>query len=260
MATPILTIIVPSIRADSLPKLLSTIPGSMGDYSYELIIIGPNSTERPDGHPQLMEFTWIEDYGSPSRCVQRAACEASGKLMVWLTDDGVLFPLSLGKCIKKLLTLPSSDGIIVKYTEEGPYSPLNGSTDEYYISGNHDANKLPGIPPEYLIAPVPMYYTSFFKRLGGIDAVNFEHVNMNVHDLAYRVQNAGGKLHFSDSVVMHCNSNNFGADHAVLDQSYGSKDLPSFRSLYGEAGEVRQVLEMNNWKQAPAKWRRFNVS
>jgi hypothetical protein len=177
--------------------------------------------------------------------------------MVWLTDDGVLFPAQLGNCVQKLLDLPTSDGIIIKYTEEGPYSPLNGSTDEYYVSGNHAANRLPGIPPEYLIAPVPMYYTSLFTSLGGIDC-NFEHVNMNIHDLAYRVQNAGGKFHYSDGVVMHCNSNNFGADHAVLDQSYGSNDLPQFQALYGEVGEVRQVLEMNNWEQAPERWRRFN--
>ena len=104
-----------------------------------------------------------------------------------------------------------------------------------------------------------MYYTETFKSLGGIDC-RFEHVNMNIHDLAYRIQNAGGRLHFSPSVVMHCNSNNFGADHAVLDQSYGSNDLPLFRELYNHTGPVRQVLDMNNWKQSPAKWRRFNQS
>ena len=250
MVKPTLSIIVPSIRADSLQTLLKSIPESIGDHSYELIIIGPNHMEESEG------LTYIEDYGSPSRCVQRAACEAKGTLMTWLTDDGVCKPNALKECIDKLLSSPKEDGVIIKYTEEGPYSQLNGSTDEYYISGNHAANRLPGIPGHLKIAPVPMYYTETFKRLGGIDC-RFEHVNMNIHDLAYRVQNAGGELHYSPSVVMHCNSNNFGSDHAVLDTSYENNDLPLFLELYNHTGPVRQILKMENWKDAPSRWRRF---
>lgn len=251
LSTPDLTIIVPTIRADSLPTLLDSIPDSIGYYTYELIIIGPNKMEEYEG------LTYIEDYGSPSRCVQRAACQAKGTLMTWLTDDRVCKANALAECIETLLAAPKEDGIIVRYTEEGPYSELNGSTKDYYISWKHRDNQLIGIPTHYLIAPVPMYYTETFQALGGIDC-RFEHVNMNIHDLAYRVQNAGGKLHYSPSVVMHCNSNNFGADHAVLDRSYSTNDLPLFRELYNHTGPVRQVLDMNNWERSPAKWRRFN--
>jgi len=250
MANTTLSIIVPTIRADSLPTLLESIPASIGDHTYELIIIGPNQMEEMEG------LTYIEDYGSPSRCVQRAACQAKGTLMTWLTDDGVCKADALRNCVDKLLASPVEDGIVVRYTEEGPYSEFNGSVNDYYIAWKHRDNQLPGIPTHYLNAPVPMYYTETFKRLGGIDC-RFEHVNMNIHDLAYRVQNAGGEFHFSPDVVMHCNSNNFGPDHAVLDRSYGSNDLPLFRELYNHTGPVRQVLDMENWREAPERWRRF---
>jgi hypothetical protein len=246
-----ITVIVPSIRPQGLQRLFPTIFESAGKYTVQVIVIGPNQTESDYEH-----FEFINDLGSPSRCLQRAATHAKGTLLTWGTDDGTYFKGALEKCADKLLSSPESDGIVVKYTEEGPYSDLNGSVDDYYVAWNHRDNQLPGIPKHYVNAPVPMYYTKTFKELGGLDC-SFEHINMNTHDLAYRIQNAGGTLHFSEDVVLHCNSNNFGPDHVVLDQSYTSNDLPKFRALYDNDGPVRQTIDIDNWKDSPEVWRRF---
>ena len=244
-----LSIVVPSIRADKIQRLYDSIPASIGDFSYEVIVIGP--------YQPPFECKYIEDLGSPSRCVQQGIAIAEGKFFTWGTDDGIYNPNALSEAISLLQTLTHKDGIIMKYTEEGPPSPLTGAHDHYYIARTHDSNRLMGIPENYMIAPVPMYNIKYFIDLGGLDC-SFDHINMNTHDFAFRLQKDGGTFHFSPSVIMHCDSNQFGDDHKVLDEAYFLNDLPRFQEIYGGPFSMERVkIDYDNWKNAEAVWRRF---
>ena len=70
-----LSIVVPSIREDKIQRLLDSIPASIKNYSYEVIVVGPYKPPE--------ECLYIEDLGSPSRAVQRGALLASGKFVKW---------------------------------------------------------------------------------------------------------------------------------------------------------------------------------
>lgn len=196
----------------------------------------------------------IEDSGSPSRCLQRATAHVEAPVFTWGTDDGIYRPRQLRLCLDRLSTAPRWDGIIVKYTEEGP-GTFTGACDEYYVAENHEANRQPGIPSHFKTAPVGMFWTEYWREMGGIDC-RFDHINMNVHDFCYRLQHDGGELHYSQDVVMHCDSDNWGADHRVLDVAYQQNDLPLFVELYRDSSR-RGPIDPDNWKLADAVWERF---
>ena len=259
-----LSIVVPSIRHRILPRLLESIPAALGDKTWELIIVSPSFddvfvdefAQYRSRTPNMVRASLLEDSGSPARCLQRAVAEhVHAPIFTWLTDDGILSPDVLGQCVELLKSKKINDGVIVKYTEKGP-GTFTGACDEYYISKNHGANNQPGIPGHYKIAPVGMFWTKYWRLMGGIDSVNFDHVNMNAHQFAYRLQDDGGELHYSPDVVMYCDSDNWGADHRVLDESYQLKDLPNFIELYKDDSR-RGPIELDNWKRSEEVWRRF---
>lgn len=247
-----ISIIVPTIRPDGLRRLAATISGSLCE-PYNLIAIGPNENEVPPT-PLMNSFTNIIDRGSPSRCLQRAVSVVVDDIFTWGTDDGVYLPDKLVECVKLLRSKTSRDGIVVKYTEGGT-CPFNGSLDEYYVAKNHDSNIQPGINPEWKTAPVGMFYTSYFKHMGGIDC-RFEHMNMNIHDFCYRLQRDGGELYFSPGVVLDCDSDNSQPIHRPLDTAHHSNDMPLFRYLYRNS-ERELKIDFNNWKNSSEVWRRF---
>lgn len=245
-----LSIIVPSIRPQTIGRLLDSIPSSIGDYKYEVIVVGP--------YEPTFKCKYIEDLGSPSRCVQRGSTQAVGRFMKWSTDDGVYKDGALSAAMDSAVNMSVNDGMVMKYTEDGPANWVTGADDIYYTAWTHDSNKLSGIPKDYKIAPVGLYNTVFFRDMGGLDC-EFEHINMNTHDLAFRVQRNGGVMHFSPSVTMHCDSKNQSSEHAVLNDSYQNNDLPKFLKLYGGKDIIgdRIYIDYDNWKKAPPVWRRF---
>lgn len=246
-----LSLVIPSIRPEKINRLIDSIPDAIGGYTYEVILIG-NYT--PD-----FDCTYIEDLGSPSRCVQRGASIAKGKFLKWSTDDGIYRPSSLSDILDIAYTIDEKDGIIAKYTEEGPANWITGADDDYYTAWTHADQRLAGIPEHFKIAPVAVYNTEYYKEIGGLDC-QFEHINMNTHDLAFRVQKNGGTFSFSPSVVMHCDSRNFNSDeHVPLDSAYQLNDLPKFMALYDtvDAAKDRIVIDYNTWEDSPSPWRRF---
>lgn len=57
-------------------------------------------------------------------------------------------------------------------------------------------------------------------------------------------------------VVMHCDSNNWGSDHRVLDDAYNRNDLPLFKELYKDSSREIKI-DVINWCDSPAEWRRY---
>lgn len=245
-------IIIPSINEKGLCRFISSVDDSIQE-KWNLIVVSPYFLEFPK--TKLMNnVTNIIDKGSPSRCLQMGTTVCTSEIFTWGTDDGVLKYGELKKTIDILRTKPNNHGMIVKYTENGPGN-FTGMDNNYYISKFHHANRQPGIDPNWKIAPVGMFYTSYFKSIGGLDC-RFEHMNMNVHDFCYRLQKDGGELHYSPDVVMHCDSNNWSSDHNILDDAYKLNDLPLFIRLYKDSSR-EIIIDYDNWKNSSEVWRRF---
>lgn len=245
-----LSIILPSVR--DISRFVKSIDDAVGEY-YELIVVSPEEKEIPRTYHQV-QSKCIVDKGSPSRCLQRGISVAEGMIFTWATDDGVYMPGVLGRSLQELRGYPRKDGMIIKYTEEGP-GTFTGADDNYYVAKFHEANRQPGIDPEWKTAPVGMFYTDYFMEIGGIDC-RYLHINMCIHDFAYRLQKDGGKLHYSDGVAMHCDSNNWGQEHKILDWAYHRVDLPLFQEQYKD--DSRDIMiDFDNWRQVPEKWKRF---
>jgi hypothetical protein len=247
-----ISIIVPSIRP-SLQRLIDSIDCSLRE-EYELIVIGPENHIRSTSD-LAKRVKFISDRGSPSRCLQRGISEASGDIFTWATDDGIYNDQKLAQCVNTLRGKSQKSGIIIKYTEEGPRSDFNGSLDEYYIIGNHADGRHPGVDNSWKIAPLGMYYRDYFVSIGGFDC-RYDHINMNTHDFAFRLQRDGGSFFYSDGVVIHCDSNSNLEDHKVLDVAYTSHDLPLFRDMYKNKDRPI-IIDFDNWKDQPEVWRRF---
>jgi hypothetical protein len=246
----LLSIILPSVR--DISRFVASIDDALAE-PYELIVVSPEHKDIPWTQHQV-QAKCVVDKGSPSRCLQRGISLAEGPVFTWGTDDGVYLPTVLRNTVQELRGYPKKDGMIVMYTEQGP-GAFTGANPDYYVSKNHEANRQPGINPEWKIAPVGMFYTDYFREIGGIDC-RFEHINMNIHDFVYRLQKDGGELHYSDGVAMHCDSNNWGPEHRILDDAYNLNDLPLFKSLYvDDSREVK--IDFDNWKESPEVWRRF---
>lgn len=250
-----ISIILPGYRHANWKPLYDSAVESCNGVPFEMIIVGPKGNI-----PELENipnFKFIEDYGSPVRCAQIAVSNATGRVMVWASDDGTFVKDALRQCYLLLMVSGKKDGIITRYREGG-----NFPDDSYWTVNYHSNLKLPGVPGHYKIAPVGMYYLDYFKKIGGWDC-RYEHLNMCNHDLAFRVQNDGGQLHLSPTEVLTCSWVPWdGGDGSWIPvkRAYFEVDLPLFNSMYSVDQSTRIKIDFNNWKDSPAKWeKRFGA-
>ena len=82
-----LSICMPAHRSHLWEGMYKSVIESVGDYSWEMILVGPN--EPTDFFKDKNNFRFIKDYGHPARCAQIATMFAQGKYMMWGSDDGV---------------------------------------------------------------------------------------------------------------------------------------------------------------------------
>ena len=250
-----ITICLPGIRVDAWPKMYESIKTSVSSHSFEFIIVGPYAP--PDLLLQQDEISYIQDYGCPSLCVQIASLASNGRLFTFVSDDGILRQDSLSQAIDSF----SSEIMNMRYSEGINFSGgLHSHPDEYWTAWYHaDLQKecLKG----YNLAPVWMMETSKFKELGGLDC-RFEHVNVCCHDLAFRIQRAGGTVQLSPDFIMDCDWSSH--KKCVVVDAYFENDKPLFDSLCESSPDPfsnRLHIDYNNWLSVPPVWpRRFNVN
>jgi hypothetical protein len=250
-----LSIILPSIRTELLVQFHESIQHSVDSYSFELIVIGPYPL--PDELQDVHNIKYIKDFGSPSRCVQMASMFAEGKYITWSSDDALYTKESLRNCINLLDNSSEKDGIIVRYWEAVDRKGQLPE-DSYWTAWTHADQRLPGIPKDYMCCPVGMYNLQYFQKIGGLDC-SFHHVNMNAHSLAFRVQNAGGKMMLSPDCVMECDFDNLrNSLHQPLDYAYLRNDKPKFQQMYSSPWNKEHIkIDYDNWKNADVVWSRF---
>jgi len=247
-----LSIVLPGIRQRNWKSLYDSVSTSIGDYSFEMIIVGPGS--KPLDLEGIDNFHFIEDYGAPARSAQIGVAQASGKYMTWASDDGVFLPNALKEAIDLLSTKNRNDVIIMRYSEGG-----NSQGEEYWTAWTHADLRLNGVPQHYKCAPVGLYHLDYFKEIGGWDC-RYEHLNMCCHDLAFRVQNDGGELFLAPLEILQCTWDVHSEEWAPIGRAYHENDLPLWNSMYTQDQSQRIKIDYNNWKTSPARWtKRFGT-
>jgi len=248
-----LSIWLPAFRVHLWEEFYKSINDSIGEYSWELIIVGPN--EPSDFFKDKKNFKFLKDFGSPTRCAQIATMLAEGELMTWASDDGIFTKNSLKECIEMKNKLNKEDIVIMRYTEgrsrTGSELPI-----DYWRAWHHPPLRMRHVPKDYSISLLAMYNLEYFRELGGWDC-RYEHLNFSVHDLAFRAQRNSSGLFFSPQTVLNCDWNPNEGDHKPVHEAYNF-DLKYFEECYNqEEFKVQIKIDYNNWTKSPIKWRRF---
>lgn len=254
--SPDLSVIVPSIRVFNLPALYETIQKSCDPHTFEMIVVSPYEiTVDLLNKPNVK---YLQDLGCPSRCVQRGSTIAEGHLLMWLSDDCVSSkPGSLGECISLFQngTITEKDAICLRYVEGDNDESV--FPDAYWIAHTHPDQRLPSVPSHFSIAPLGMYSLSFFRSIGGLDC-RWEHINYNLHDLAFRTQRNGGTIHLSPSYCAKFRWSWFDAESTPVQEAWRNNDKDLFAQVYSQDQSQRVKIDYDNWKQSPERWvRRF---
>jgi glycosyltransferase involved in cell wall biosynthesis len=252
---PKVSLIIPSIRPQNWPLLVSDMAASCVTNSWEIIFVGPKMNNDISFYAVKM----IRDFGSPSRCFQIGASIAEGDYIAFCSDDCRITPSGFNMAIMEAdAKMGREDGMTLLYSEGADYGGNQHEQPEYWIAHTHTDLRLPGVDPTWLINPTFMYRRDFFYEMGGMDC-SFEHMNMNIHDLAFAVQGRGGRIIKSPSRVFQFNWTQSGVtpEYQPVFNAFVANDRPLIQSLYSNPmySKLRDV-RFDNWRQQPAIWQR----
>ncbi len=244
-----LSVIIPSIRPQNLDSIYFMLENAIQRYSFEVIVIGPNIISNDLWQKTNVRF--VKDFGCPSRCVQLGSTLAEGKYLCWLSDDCTfLTPQSLDQCVTTLESCEESTGMTLRYFE----GDGNGEFPLDYWRGKHhgDMKSLNGVNEIWRIAPLGMYRTSYFKKIGGLDC-RYEHINMCTHDLAFRSQQNGAYIIDSPQTVARFRWSWHDPESKPVQRAYFETDRPLFEKEWLNKNE-RLDINYDNWMDSPSKW------
>jgi hypothetical protein len=255
-----LTIVVPGIRPNLWSRVYSSTLYSIGDYTFDIIFVGPINSQEFCGNSDV---SFVQSYSCPSRCTQMGALLANSKFICWFSDDCVFLPDRLKECLDILVNSSHKDILAMRYYEGINFSG-NDKTHppEYWNTSYHDALKLPGIPPHYKVATMGIMNLQYYYELGGLDC-HYEHLNMCLHDLAFRIQNDGGEVIISPHTVINADfdPNEQSIERKPVIEAYHKNDSSLFTEFYSKPYNPSHIkIDYNNWKSVDSIWkRRFNV-
>jgi hypothetical protein len=193
---------------------------------------------------------YLKDFGCPSRALQAASLIAEGEYLTYVSDDCIGRPGSLKRTLDNMTT----DVVSLQYSESpgfrGQPHPI-----EYYNAWHHKDLQCKWVNKDWKIPIIFLMKTSLFYDYGGLDC-RFEHINMNLHDMAFRMQNNGITVGVSDEVVWDADYVHRNESDPVIN-AFVNNDKPLFDSIWDEEEWNRpDKIDLNNWKDSPAVWKR----
>ena len=248
---PKVSIILPSIESESWTRMFPMIQESCGDVEFEIIAVGPCLPDK--SLEQHLNFRYVRDFGCPSRSLMIASELAIGKYICWFPSDCNIFPNTLKDSINLLESKDCVDGMTLLYSEGPGYTGEQHNQNWYWFIVNH------GTPPKwtkksYQIAPIFLYPLDRFRQLGGIDCT-FWHINMNTHNLAFRFQENGGKMHFSPARVFAANWHPWtGGEGEIMRITYETNDNPKWLAMWNGEEFPELNWTTNTWKLSNPYW------
>ncbi len=255
-----LSIIVPGVRHKNWVTMYQEIIAACKGISFEVIFVGPGAL--PTDLLNVANIKFLMNYGSPSRCLQMGSMLAEGEYLTWLSDDATVVENSISEALTLLESKDSERDIIAMRYTEGVNKSANTSdfNDAYWQAWTHNDLRLEGVEKDWKIPCVMMLKTNLFKTLGGLDC-QFEHINFNVHDLAFRAQRSGSTVHLSPNFIMRCDwEPNRNVQNSPVIAAYPS-DKARFLSMYSLKDTVTKspiAINYMNWLDCEVVWsRRF---
>ena len=247
-----ISICLPAFRTHLWKRLYDSAGEACGPYRWEMILVGPN--EPPPELAKEPNFKFFKDYGSPARCAQISTCLAEGELMMFGSDDGYFLKDSIKECIEMHESLTFKDFVIARLTEGKDHSG-EWFDDSYWKAWTHPDLRLPGVDKDYFITLLAVHKLDYYRQIGGIDC-RFEHINMNLHDLAFRAQRDGAQISYSPSLVINCDWSYLWDDHRPVQGAYEQNDKALFQKLYSVPRPERIKIDYFNWTKSDAVWKR----
>lgn len=252
-----LSVVCSGYRVENFRKLYDSIKESFSQ-DFELVICGPYA---PDW--QEDNFIFIQDYGSPARCCQRALLSASGEWVSFAWDDGNYLPGALDRVYK---TLTSHDGRIavvgkfyeVVHSEKDRdwVAEAQRKDDLYYIKTHNEARS-DNFPYNYVIFGPGMINRDDLMKIGGFDT-RYETYAIALLDISVRLQLDGVQGLLEPEPVFTCGWSYGLPGHEAVMDAYNVNDKGMYQSKYrgSDFGDI--VMSVDNWRNSPARWsRRF---
>lgn len=178
MSKPVISIIATAARPENWMRLYQSI--GQNNVDFEVVFVGPNPpiVDMPDN------FRFIQSNVKPAQCVEIAARNAEGELLLIAADD-MLFT---GKApLDEMLSIyrqQDDDLSLISVAVEGPEG-----VDRFY---QFDMSSP-------LVALSPLMSADLWRRIGGIDR-RFIAVSWDI-DITFRVGLMGGRVVPSNVVI-----------------------------------------------------------
>lgn len=248
-----LTIILPSINPETWPKVYESACHSVGRYDLDFVAVGPHTF--PSYFNNLSNFRYIRSFASPAVALQLGIDLAYGKWTTWTSDDCEYYGGALEEALDYFIA-EKAVGMVARYLEGEPHESdevvsARMSLD-YWKCGSHAGTNVYGTNPDWWNAPVGLYETDTIRRYGGLDCVNYHHVNMQNILLSHDLQRMQNKVVPSPSNLMRAsfNPNN----HFIWDCF--KIDGESFKRHSQEHHDYKIVgiPEKFGWRNAEAVW------
>ena len=246
-----LSILIPSIRTNRWETLLASIESVCKRHTWQVVFIGPFAHQPSLDKYQNVKF--IEDFGSPSRAIQKGMLYIDSDLVFVTVDDCILYEDSLDLALDQYHAECGRQDVLLMRYKEGGYVYTPGD----YRAGHHQALRIPNVNPDWLVAPQFLMNQHYFKELGGFDC-RYEYNNEPVHDFMFRLQMLGNKIVPSNThVTESTHYPGCTGDHRPIHESQLYHDYPIFVDIYTN-GKVQMFIDYDNWKNTPEVWtRRF---
>ena len=261
------SIILPSIRPKNLEKFFEATKLACKKGTFEIVVVSPY--DLPDSLKKESRIKYLRSYQSPTTASQVGTMLCNAKYLYNTTDDGLIEEDAIDEALEMSETLKGQDIINMIY-EEGVLDPEtlepleNHSSHhppEYWNVGFHGLDRHNGVDSNWGMCMHFFMQLDLYNYMGGYDCT-FEYSNHAIHDLMFRLQSVGSKIHCMPRTVFKCSHlPGVGGDPQPVNDAQLSHDEPYFNKLYGmtNAAKNRARVNYDNWRQEPDVWmRRFS--
>jgi len=267
-----ISILLPTIRTHLLEDLYESLCSSCHQHTFEFVCVGP--FDIPQSLLEKDNVKYIKDYGQPTRCIQLALINSTGKLVHPLVDDCFYYPYTLSNTIDIFDCHCRQNDIIGMRFFENPehYKAIkNRQTTEQHTQFRNECHPdiywfagpsyyyLKGINPNWCLACLFIANRDLIIRFGGWDC-QFEYINHSTHDLLCRLQKNDSMFLLTQYDVFVANwYEGITMDHAPIHYGQG-RDDPIFRNMWLYPNN-RNIIDIDNWKNTSEIWtRRFGTN
>jgi len=240
----------PAIRTNLWENVYESLKKSCKKYNWELVFCGP--FDLPDSLKEVENVKYIHETGNVSRAVQAGILQTNGKLIYIGNDDCTfrenMLDIALAAYNKRAHPV---DIMQCTYVEGNTPQP-----NIYWTTQFHATFKpLAGVDQSWLLATEPILHRDYFLELGGFDC-NWEYMDMATHDFMFRAQKNGSKIIYSPAYVSDMTWwPDHQGDHGPIHDAMVLHDMNLFKEVWLHKND-RLKIDYNNWKSAPAVWKR----